>query len=182
MSQKRRINTKGSSMVAAAAFVVLAAASTAQMQHDSGLSASDQKFLREAAQGGMAEVELGRLATEKAASTDVKSFGQQMVDDHGKANDRLKALATAKSFDLPDGMSPEQKQMRDKLSNLSGASFDREYMKHMVMDHKKDVAEFEKESQGAKDAEVKAFATSTLPTLKDHLKMAQEVAPKVGAR
>jgi len=146
------------------------------------LAAGDQKFLRMAAQGGMAEVKLGQLAVEKAASPDVKSFGQRMVDDHGKANERLKALASAKGVTLPTGMSPEQKAMDDKLAKLSGADFDREYMKGMLADHKKDVAEFEKESSRAKDAEVKTFASTTLPTLKEHLKMAEEISAKVGGK
>ena len=144
------------------------------------LSASEQKFLRTAAQGGMAEVKLGQLAVEKAASADVKSFGQRMVDDHGKANDKLKALASAKGVTLPTDVNAEQKAMDDKLAKLSGAAFDREYMKGMLADHKKDVAEFEKESSRAKDAEVKTFASTTLPTLKEHLKMAEEISAKTG--
>jgi putative membrane protein len=143
------------------------------------LSASDQKFLREAAQGGMMEVELGKLAADKASSDDVKSFGQRMVDDHTKANDQLKTLASNKSFTLPTGMSHEQRNMKDKLSKLSGAAFDRMYMDHMVKDHKQDVAEFKKESQNAKDSDVRSFASETLPTLQEHLTLAQQVDQKV---
>ncbi|HKU85082.1 MAG TPA: DUF4142 domain-containing protein [Casimicrobiaceae bacterium] len=137
------------------------------------VSDSDRKFMEKAARGGMAEVELGKLAAEKAGSADVKQFGQRMVDDHSKANDKLKALATSKGVNLPTGLDRSTQREMDKLSKLSGAEFDREYMKHMVSDHKKDVSEFKSEAKKAKDADVKSFAASTLPTLEEHLKLAQ---------
>ncbi|MEP7010287.1 MAG: DUF4142 domain-containing protein [Acidobacteriota bacterium] len=165
-------------MTALGAAVVLTGAAFAK----SGLMADDQKFLRAAAQGGMAEVAMGHLAVEKASSPDVKAFGQRMIDDHGKANERLKALANSKSFKLPGHINPEQKSMKEKLAGLSAADFDRQYMKHMAEDHVKDVAEFQTESVDAKDADIKKFAASTLPTLKEHLKMAQDLAAKTGAK
>jgi len=143
-----------------------------------GLMADDVKFLNAAAQGGMAEVDLGHLAIKMASSSEVKAFGQRMIDDHSKANERLKALAISKAFELPVGMNAEQKKMRDKLAALSAADFDREYMKHMAEDHKKDVAEFQAESVDAKDPDIKEFASSTLPTLEEHLKLAQDLAAK----
>jgi putative membrane protein len=146
----------------------------------SSLMADDQKFLREAAQGGMAEVALGHLAVEKASSAEVKAFGQQMIDDHSKANENLKTLAASKSFALPEAVSPDQKKTHDQLAGLSGAAFDRQYMKLMAEDHKKVAASFQTESIDAKDVEVKNFATSTLPTIKEHLKMAQALAAKTG--
>jgi putative membrane protein len=142
------------------------------------LSASDQKFVTKAAQGGQAEVELGKLATEKASSDEVKKFGQRMVDDHGKAGEQLKQLADSKGVTLPSDLEPKAKAEKDKLSKLSGEQFDREYMTYMVKDHKKDVAEFRHESKAAKDGDVKSFASQTLPTLEDHLKQAQSIAPK----
>ena len=141
------------------------------------VSASDQKFMREAAQGGLAEVELGKLATEKASSEDVKKFGQRMVDDHSKANDELKSLASSKGVDLPDQVSSKDKAKEEKLSQLSGADFDRAYMENMLKDHKKDVADFEKESTNGQENDVKQFASKTLPTLKEHLQQAQQIAP-----
>jgi len=137
------------------------------------VSSGDRKFMEKAAQGGLAEVELGKLATDKASAAEVKQFGQRMVDDHSKANDKLKALATAKGVNLPTGLDRSTQREMDKLSKLSGAEFDREYMKHMVSDHKKDVSEFKSEAKRAKDADVKDFAASTLPTLEEHLKLAQ---------
>ncbi|HEV7671748.1 MAG TPA: DUF4142 domain-containing protein [Thermoanaerobaculia bacterium] len=146
----------------------------------SGLMADDQKFVREAAQGGMAEVALGHLAVEKASNADVKAFGQRMIDDHSKANENLKALAASKSFSLPGEVTSDQKKTHDQLAGLSGAAFDRQYIKLMAEDHKKVAASFENESIDAKDAEVKSFATATLPTIKEHLKMAQDLAGKIG--
>ncbi len=139
-------------------------------QHSSGMAASDKKFVREAAQGGMAEVELGKLATEKASGEDVKKFGQRMVDDHSKANDELKQLASSKGIDLPRDLSAKDKKLKERLSKLSGADFDKAYMQSMVKDHKQDVAEFTRESSKGADSDVQQFAAKTLPTLKDHLR------------
>jgi putative membrane protein len=145
------------------------------------LSSADHKFVEEAAQGGMAEVELGRLAASKASDPDVKAFGQRMVDDHSKANDQLKTVAASKGVTLPTALKGDMKALHDKLSKTSGAEFDKMYMSHMVKDHQKDVKEFEKESTSGKDADVKQFASTTLPTLREHLQMAQTTATKVGA-
>ena len=137
------------------------------------ISRSDRKFMEKAAEGGMAEVQLGKLAAEKASSAEVKQFGQRMVDDHSKANDQLKQIATSKGVQLPTGLDRSTQREMDKLSKMSGADFDREYMKHMVSDHKKDVSEFKTESNRAKDPQVKQFAATTLPTLQQHLELAQ---------
>jgi putative membrane protein len=152
--------------------------SQASSAGSSQLSSADQNFVKKAAAGGMAEVELGKLATEKASSDDVKKFGQRMVDDHSKANDQLKQLASQKGITLPSDLDPKDKALKDRLSKLSGSEFDRAYMKNMVRDHTKDVAEFRKESTSAKDSDLKKFASQTLPTLEDHLKEAKSVAPK----
>jgi putative membrane protein len=142
----------------------------------SKLSGTDTSFIKSAAQGGMEEVELGKLAAEKASNPDVKSFGQRMVDDHSKANDQLKQLAAQKGVTLSATLSPTKKGEVNKLSKLSGAAFDRTYVSMMVKDHKKDVAEFEKTSKNAKDADLKGWAAATLPTLQDHLKMIQDIS------
>jgi putative membrane protein len=144
-----------------------------------GGSAGDTAFVREAAMGGMAEVELGRLASEKASSPDVKQFGDRMVTDHGKANDELKQLAQQKNITLPTELGPKDKATRDRLAKLSGAAFDKAYMTDMVADHRKDVAAFQHESTAGKDSDVKSWAGKTLPTLKDHLKMAEDTKAKV---
>jgi putative membrane protein len=140
---------------------------------------SDHMFAMKAAQGGMAEVKLGQLATQKASSQDVKSFGQQMVDDHSKAGDELKALASRKGITIPDGLNAKDQATYDKLSKLSGADFDRAYMKDMVADHKTDVGEFRRESTRGTDPDLKAWAAKTLPTLEHHLQMAESTDAKV---
>ena len=143
-------------------------------------SAQDRTFIMEAAAGGMAEVELGRLASQKASNSEVKQFGQMMVDDHTKANDQLMKIAQTKGLAAPHALKPQDQATQDRLSKLSGEAFDRAYMQHMVQDHKKDVSLFRKQSTSASDAEVKQFASSTLPTLEKHLSRAQEIAQTVG--
>jgi putative membrane protein len=140
------------------------------------LSAADRAFVKKAAQGGKAEVELGQLATEKASSDAVKKFGQRMVDDHTKANEQLQALAAKENVTLPDKPNAQQRQEKARLEKLSGEQFDRAYMRLMVQDHTKDVAEFQRESKSAKDPGVKDFASTTLPTLKEHLSLAKKTA------
>jgi putative membrane protein len=132
--------------------------------------------MKEAAQGGMAEVKLGTLAQNKASSEDVKSFGKRMVDDHGKANDELKSLASQKDVTLPADLGSKHKATYDRLSKLSGKEFDRAYMNEMLKDHREDVAEFEKASKSATDPDVKGFASRTLPTLQEHLSEAERIA------
>lgn len=134
---------------------------------------SDRKFVEEAAEGGKAEVELGRMAQQRAAHAQVKAFGERMVADHGKANDELMKLVSAKGLQLPTEPDRSHKKDAERLGKLSGNDFDKAYMKHMVDDHKKDVSDFEKASRSAEDPEVKAFAAKTLPTLKAHLQQAQ---------
>lgn len=142
------------------------------------LSDADKKFINDAASGGLAEVEMGRLATQKGQSAEVKKFGQRMIDDHTKANNELKQLASSKGITPPKEPNSEEKATMDRLSKLKGEEFDRAYMDDMVKDHTKDVADFEKESTQGADKDVKAFASKTLPTLQDHLRMAQSIAPK----
>jgi len=143
------------------------------------MAAGDKQFAQKAAMGGMAEVQLGQLAQQKAGNDAVKQFGSRMVQDHGKANDELKQIAGAQGVQLPDSLDKKHMQEMQKLQKLEGAAFDREYMKHMVDDHKKDVAAFEKESKSGKNAELKGFAAKSLPTLQEHLKLAQGVNDSV---
>lgn len=143
--------------------------------------AADHTFATMAAQGGMAEVALGQLAQQKASSDAVKQFGQRMVDDHTKVNDELKSIASTKNIALPAEVSAKDKATMDRLSKLSGAAFDRAYMQDMVADHKKDVSEFRHESENGTDADMKAFAAKTLPTLEEHLKMAEQTAAQTKA-
>jgi putative membrane protein len=143
------------------------------------LSPTDHNFVNEAAIGGMAEVELGNLAKEKASNPDVKSFGERMATDHAKANDELKNWAQQKNVTLPTELDAKHKSERDRLAKLSGDAFDKAYMRLMVADHTHDVAAFKKESTAAKDPDLKAWAGKTLPTLEEHMKLAKETNAKV---
>ncbi len=148
-------------------------------QAKGGLAAGDRKFVMEAARGGMAEVELGKLAAEKGASDTVKQFGKRMADDHAKASAELKAFADQKGLTLPTDLDPKHKQLRDRLAKLNGADFDKAYASEMVKDHKKDVADFKRVAKAAKDPDLKSWAGQTLPTLEDHLKQAQDMQAQV---
>ena len=151
---------------------------TTSGKQSAGMGDTDSTFVKKAAQGDLAEVELGQLATQKASSEEVKKFGQRMVDDHTKANEQLKQVAAEKNIDVPQQLDAKDKATKAHLEKLSGQQFDRLYMKDMVRDHQKDVAEFERESKIAKDPAIKNFAQQTLPTLKDHLKEAEKITPK----
>jgi putative membrane protein len=140
---------------------------------------SDSTFAREAAEGGIAEVKFGQLAEEKGSSQEVKDFGKRMVTDHTKANDQLKADAAKEKFTLPTDMSKRDQMAYDRLSKLSGSAFDRAYARDMVRDHRADVAEFLNESKNGKQEWTKDFASQTLPTLREHLKQAEEILHKV---
>jgi putative membrane protein len=142
---------------------------------------ADQGFVLEAARGGMAEVELGHLAEQKAVNDRVKQFGQRMIADHGKANSELKAIAESKDITVPMDLGDEHKATMDRLSQLSGPAFDRAYIQEMVADHTKDVVEFKKESENGKDPAVKAFAAKTLPTIEEHMKMVQDIYKGLGS-
>lgn len=154
-----------------------APSSSASPAEKTTVAASDEKFIREAALGGEAEVELGRLAAMKASNPDVKQFGQRMVDDHSKANMQLMDIAHRKNLTVATTqLAGKHKSEYDRLSKLSGAEFDRAYVKLMVDDHKKDVAEFQKAASSAKDTELRSFASQTLPTLQQHLSRIQQLS------
>jgi putative membrane protein len=140
---------------------------------------ADEDFAMNAAKGGQMEVALGRLAASKGSNAAVRSFGRRMVTDHTKAGAKLQAIAGKKGLSLPTEMDAEQKAELDRLSQLSGAAFDRAYMELMVSDHEKDVSEFETEANSGADPQLKTFAATTLPTLKIHLKLAKQTAAKV---
>ena len=143
---------------------------------------ADEKFADAAAVGGMEEVQLGQLAAQKGASDEVRQFGQRMVDDHSKAGDDLKQVASGKGWTLPAALDANAQADVQKLSALSGDKFDKEYVGMMLKDHKKDVAEFQKESSGGADADIKSFASRTLPVIQEHLQMIQRIHDKMALR
>ncbi|MEH2125946.1 DUF4142 domain-containing protein [Nostoc sp.] len=138
-------------------------------------SSSDKEFMTEAAQGGLAEVQLGQLASQRGTSDAVKQYGQRMVQDHTLVNNQLKQLATQKGVTLPTSLDSKNKQVQQSLSKLSGAKFDRQYLNHMLQDHEKDVSAFQTEAEQGQDPEVKAFAAQTLPILQEHLQQVRSL-------
>lgn len=158
--------------IAIAALAIAASGAFAQDK----LARADAAFIKDAAQGGMAEVESSQLAVQKANDPAIKSFAQRMVEDHTKANQELKALAQTKGVELPGDPSMMQKAKVKSLSTADGATFDQRYTESMgVKAHEDTVKLFQKAANSAKDADVKAFASKTLPTLQGHLKMAREL-------
>ncbi len=143
------------------------------------VSSADDKFMTEAAQGGMMEVKMGELAASKAANADVKAFGKQMVEDHGKANADLKALAGKKGVELPADMTGGQKADYDRLSKLSGAEFDKEYVDMMVKDHDEDTEAFQDQAEDAENADLKAFAAKYAPVIKSHYDKIKAIQDKM---
>jgi putative membrane protein len=161
-----------------AALAMTLVCATAMAAH----GAHDADFANKAAAGGMAEVEMGRLASSNGSDPNIKMFGQKMVNDHSSANEQLQKAAAKDGLTLPQAPSPKQKEMADKLGKLQGAEFDKEYAHMMVKDHEEDVALFKKEASSGKDATMKAFAQKALPTLEEHLKMAQQLDGKSASK
>jgi len=162
--------------VLALAGASLAGAALAQ---GAAVPAADRAFAEKAAAGGAAEVEGGKVAEQRAANDKVKQFGARMAQDHAKANDELKQIASGKGLQLPSAPDAQHQHEMARMQKLSGAAFDQAYMDHMVKDHKKDVAEFRKQASAGKDPDLKAFAAKTLPTLEEHLKLAEATNAEV---
>ena len=141
---------------------------------------ADTTFMNKAASGGMAEVKFAQLAQQKASSPSVKDFAIRMSADHSRANMELKGVAAKDNVTLPTILDAQDQATNDRLSKLSGKQFDREYMRVMVQDHEKDVSEFKRESTSGKDPSIKNFASETLPTLEEHLKMARQTDKEIG--
>jgi len=155
------------------------AATTTTTSSNTKLAKADADFIKEAAMGCMMEVQLGKMAQDKAASDAVKQFGKKMEQDHTKANDELKKLAADKGVQIPTALDKKHQNKIDKLAKASGADFDRQYMSDMVSDHKTDVKEFQKQADKGKDSDLKNWAGQTLPTLKEHLQLAQSTEKQV---
>jgi putative membrane protein len=140
---------------------------------------NDNEFVHTVAMDGMAEVELARLASQKAKSPEVKKFAQRMLADHSKANEELKQLASNKNITLPTALGPEQDAEKNRLANLSGAEFDREYMSMMSAAHDRAVNAFEDESRDGGEPDIKAWAAKILPTLREHQSLAKDISSKI---
>jgi len=152
---------------------------TAKESKDSTMPRGDAKFLKEAAEDNLAEVKLGELAEQRAASDSVKQFGKRMATDHQKAYDELKQIASQKGVMVPTALDRGHQRLYDRLSKLSGVDFDRAYMKEMVKNHDNDVKAFQREADSGKDADVRSWAAKTLPTLQEHQQQAKQVLASV---
>lgn len=147
----------------------------AKAQVNPTLSTSDAAFITSAARGGMAEVQMGQLAQRNGRSQAVKSFGQRMVQDHGRANQDMMDLAQRKQLTPPTEIGAAHQQTYDDLAKLRGRAFDHAYAQAMVQDHQDDVRAFQTEAQDGTDPDVKAFAARLVPVLQEHLRMAQRL-------
>jgi putative membrane protein len=141
---------------------------------------ADSSFMTDVARANAAELKLADLAVQKSQNQDVKRFAQMLTDDHTKAGDELGAIARHENVSLPTEPDQTQKQTADRLSALSGESFDREWINTMVDDHQKTITKFENESRSGKDAQVKSWAAKTLPTLRRHLQHARDIQSRLG--
>jgi putative membrane protein len=164
-----------------ALLLLAAACATSAYAAAAKVSATDKMFFTKAAQAGMAEVEMGQLAQSQGSSDAVKTFGQQMVTDHGAANDELKTLAAQKGVTLPTKVAAADQSLINRLKKAKGMAFDHLYLQEAgVKDHTAAVSLFTKASK-SKDADVKAFADKTLPTIQKHLDMAKQDVKDMGA-
>lgn len=141
---------------------------------------TDADFVTKAASGGMHEVELGKIAQENAANGEVKKFAERLATDHGKANKELMDVAKKANIPFPDKMLDEHVKEIDRFKKLKGSEFDQAFIKHTIEEHKKSVTAFERAGKDARDPGLKAFATKTLPTIKEHLDMAQKLEKTTG--
>lgn len=135
----------------------------------------DQKFAQNAAIDNMAEVAIADVARKQASQDSVRQYAERLHNDHQQATDKLSALAQQKGITLPTDIDAKHKRERDKLAKKQGTDFDKGYLDAMISEHKKDIKEFEKEAKSGKDPDLKAFASQVLPTLREHLKQAQDL-------
>lgn len=145
---------------------------------DNLLKSGDRNFVIEAASGGMAEVKLGQLAKERGQSDIVRMFAQHMIDDHTRLSNELQQLANRKNIALPAQPLHKHKTVEDALAKLTGAAFDKQYLREMVKDHETDVAAFQKQADTGKDGDLVNWVKQSLPTLKSHLDMARDAEAK----
>lgn len=151
---------------------------------DSGpmVGMSDHKFMTKAAQGGMAEVQMGQLAQQKGASEAVKEFGRMLEKDHAAANEKLKAIAKERQTELPSEMGAEHQKTIALLNSLSGEEFDRQFIRAQLREHRKDIRDFERAAERSMDTDLREFASGTLPALKSHYQKAQEIHGETRSR
>jgi putative membrane protein len=173
-----KLHAKNLPGLLAAGLLAVAPAAMAQRTANR-LMGADNTFAAKAAQGNMAEVKLGQLAEGHAQNQDVKNFGQRMVTDHTKALDDLKSVAGTNGITLPNDISSKDQAEYDRLSKLNGTAFDHAYMQDMLTDHRADINEFKHEDEHGTNAALRAYASRTLPTLEEHLRLAESAQAKI---
>ena len=166
-------------MRTALAFMLVALGVSAPVFSQS--ASPDRQFVIDAAIGGMAQVELVKLAAAKSANPGVRAFGQQMVADHTRANDELKRIAALNNVPWPSGVSSADQSTLDRLSSLSGTAFDRAYVEEVARGHQMLIAAFRREADGGTDAAVKAWAVKMIPMLENHLAMIEDLRKSVSS-
>ena len=152
----------------------------AQQQEANRSMPTERSFAQELARGNIAEIELGKLAQQKGSNEAVKDFGSRMVNDHTQLNNQLKEWARTNGVSLPTAVSSAQADQKRKLEGMSGQAFDRAYIDYMLSDHQNDVKEVQHAAETAQDPQIKQLAEKTLPELQDHLRLAENVAGKIG--
>ena len=165
-----------------AALVFLAATAFAQSanSNQSNMNQQDRDFANTVAQANLGEIAMGNLAQQKASNDAVKQFAKTIVDDHTNAGQQLKNWASQSSFTLPTGITPEDSSAKASLSSASGSQFDQKFIQTQLQDHKKAIALFEKQLKEGQDPKLKEFAQTTLPVLQDHMRIAEDLAGKLG--
>ena len=136
---------------------------------------TDNEFMTRTASGGLAEVEIGKIAQTRATNAEVRMFAERLVKDHTKVNEELTEIAREVGVKLPDRPMPEHQKHVDHFRDYKGEAFDREFTSHMIKSHEKSIEAFTRATKEAKDTKLRAFATKTLPTLKEHLALARKV-------
>ena len=148
-------------------------------KQDTAQTGNDANWAAEVADGGMLEVKLGELAQTNASAAGVKGFGAMMVKDHGAANAALSDLSRKLNIRLPTALSEKSQKMYDDMAGMKGKDFDKAYTMGMVTDHEKDIQKFQEEADNGSNADLKAFASKTLPVLNRHLNVVKGLSAKM---
>jgi putative membrane protein len=162
-------------------FLFILSASQFLLTAAESVPASDLAFAKRAAQSALAEIRLSQLALTESSSQAVKDFAQRMVDDHTRIDDNLRAVAGREDIMLPSDLAATDQTVSDHLSGLSGDAFDKAYMSAMLKDARGDIEDFQKEVNSGSDKDLRGFASTALPTLRQHLQLADSTAVSVGA-
>ncbi|MFZ3212822.1 MAG: DUF4142 domain-containing protein [Terriglobales bacterium] len=171
---------KGSLLAVVVAVLTLMVVCPAQQSSSNRSMATGKAFIDKAAEINLGEVELGKLAEQRGNNQAVKDFGRRMIQDHTQAEQELQQLAKQEGVTLPGQPGSEANSLREQLSSASGAQFDHIYLEHMLAGHKGAIAAFENEIEHGQDPAVKAYAEKVLPVIQDHVRIAEDVAGKMG--